>query len=166
MSDESPLDQFKRALTGTARALAHEPEVEVAWSADSPSSQGKNFRVPLPGRNVPREQAAEARGFADSFALKLRHHNETLHAKRAPSEPVARACYDAVEQVRYEALGANNFSGMRGNLEAANELRTSTWDRDLEVHHWYPTYLVDGAHEVRLQYLPGFGSGLFVIQET
>lgn len=126
MSDESPLDQFKRALTGTARALAHEPEVEVAWSADSPSAQGKNFRVPLPGRNVPREQAAEARGFADSFALKLRHHNQALHDRGAPSEPIARACYDMVEQVRYEAIGSNAYSGISGNLDAAVELRTAT----------------------------------------
>ncbi|WP_284125984.1 cobaltochelatase subunit CobT [Parerythrobacter aestuarii] len=126
MSDESPLDSFKRALTGTARALAHEPEIEVAWSADSPSAQGKNFRVPLPGRNVPPDQAAEARGFADSFALKLRHHNQTLHDRHAPSDPVARACYDAIEQVRYEAIGSNNYGGISENLDAALELRTAT----------------------------------------
>ncbi|WP_095011638.1 cobaltochelatase subunit CobT [Tsuneonella mangrovi] len=126
MADQTPLDQFKHALTGTARAIAHEPEVEVAWSADAPSASGKNFRVPLPGRSLPPDQAREARGFADSFALKLRHHNEALHAKNAPSEPTARACYDAIEQVRYEALGANNFSGMRDNLDAATELRTAS----------------------------------------
>ena len=126
MSDESPLDLFKRALTGTARALAHEPEIEVAWSADSPSAQGRNFRVPLPGRNLPPEQAAEARGFADSFALKLRHHNLKLHEANAPSDPVARACYDAVEQVRYEAIGANAYAGISDNLDAAVELRTAT----------------------------------------
>ncbi|ABC63832.1 cobaltochelatase subunit CobT [Erythrobacter litoralis] len=126
MSDESPLDSFKRALTGTARALAREPEIEVAWSADSPSAQGRNFRVPLPGRNLPPEQAAEARGFADSFALKLRHHNLKLHEANAPSDPVARACYDAVEQVRYEALGASGYEGIADNLDAAVELRTAS----------------------------------------
>ena len=51
MTDQTPLDRFKQALTGAARALAHEPEVEVAWSADAPAQSGKNFRVPLPGRN-------------------------------------------------------------------------------------------------------------------
>jgi cobaltochelatase CobT len=126
VSDRTPLDRFKQALTSTARAVSREPEVEVAWSADTPSASGSNFRVPLPGRNLPEEQASEARGFADSFALKLRHHNTALHARGAPGDPVARACYDAVEQVRYEALGANNFSGMRGNLDAATELRTAT----------------------------------------
>ncbi len=126
MSDETPLDLFKRALTGTARALAHEPEVEVAWSADSPSASGANFRVPLPGRNLPEGQATEARGFADSFALRLRHHSEALHDRAAPGEPVARACYDAVEQVRYEALGSSGFDGIRDNLDAAIELRTAS----------------------------------------
>ncbi len=126
MADQTPLDRFKQALTGTARALAREPEVEVAWSADAPAANGKNFRVPLPGRTLPPEQAREARGFADSFALKLRHHNTALHARGAPSEPVARACYDVAEQIRYEALGANNFSGIRENLDAAVELRTAS----------------------------------------
>ena len=123
MADKTPLELFKQALTVTARAVAREPEVEVAWSADAPSASGTNFRVPLPGRALPPEQATEARGFADSFALKLRHHQAGLHERGAPSEPTARACYDAVEQVRYEALGSNNFTGMRGNLDAAVELR-------------------------------------------
>nr|WP_202386890.1 cobaltochelatase subunit CobT [Qipengyuania algicida] len=116
---------FRQALTGTARALAHEAEVEVAWTADAPSSSGRNFRVPLPGRNLPPDQAREARGFADSFALRLRHHNEGVHARGAPSEPIARACYDAVEQVRYEAIGANRFDGIRGNLASALDVRTA-----------------------------------------
>ncbi|MEQ1549131.1 MAG: cobaltochelatase subunit CobT, partial [Chakrabartia sp.] len=65
MSEQSPLDQFKSVLTGTARAMAHEPEVELAFTADAPTQAGKNFRVPMPGRNLPVEQVAEARGFAD-----------------------------------------------------------------------------------------------------
>ena len=123
MSDESPLDRFKSVLAGTARALSHDAEIEVAWTADTPIQNGKNFRIPMPGRNLPREQAMEARGFADSFALKVRHHNEQLHAKNAPAEPTARACYDAVETVRYEALGANAYLGMRDNLDAALMVR-------------------------------------------
>ncbi len=126
MSEETPLDRFKRALTGGARALAREREVDVAWAADSPAASGNTFRVPLPGRNLPAGQVQEARGFADSFALRLRHHDEGLHRKGAPTEPVARAVYDAIEQVRYEALGANNYSGIGANLDAATELRVAS----------------------------------------
>jgi cobaltochelatase CobT len=123
MSDDSPLDRFKSVLTGASRAIAHEPEVEVAWTADAPVAAGKNFRVPMPGRNLPRDQALEARGFADSFALKLRLHDEALHNRKAPAEPSARACYDAVETVRYEALGSKAYAGMRANLDAALMVR-------------------------------------------
>ena len=126
MADESPLDRFKTALTGAARAIGHDPEAEVAWTSEAPAVQGKSLRVPMPGRALPRDQAAEARGFADSFALRLRHHDEALHRRGMPAEPEARACYDAIERVRYEALGENNYAGMRENLAAATELRTAT----------------------------------------
>ena len=126
MAEETPLDKFKHALTGASRAIAREAEVEVAWSADAPSASGKNFRVPLPGRDLPPEQVAEARGFADSFALKLRHHDEALHTSNAPPEATARACYDAIERVRYEALGSKRFGGVRANLDASTELRVNS----------------------------------------
>ena len=123
MADESPLDRFKTVLAGAARAIARDAELEVAWTADNPQLAGNSLRVPMPGRALPPAQAAEARGFADSFALKRRHHNEVIHARSAPPEVTARACYDAIEQVRYEALGARAYPGMRDNLDAAQQVR-------------------------------------------
>ena len=122
MSDQTPLERFKQALTGAARAIAHEPEAEVAWTSDAPGVQGAALRVPMPSRHVPPDQAREARGFADSFALRLRHHDIALHRAHCPSEPDARACYDAIERVRYEAIGENGFAGMRDNLGAMTEI--------------------------------------------
>ncbi len=126
MADESPLDRFKTVLTGAARAISREPELEVAWTADQPLIAGNTMRVPMPGRALPRAQVAEVRGFADSFALKKRHHNDALHARSAPAEPSARACYDAIETVRYEALGAKGYPGMRLNLDAAQGVRMAS----------------------------------------
>lgn len=125
MSSESPLDRFKQALTGASRAIAHAPELDVSWTSEAPAINGESIKVPLPPRSLPPEQAGQARGFADSFALRVRHHNAALHARNAPAEPSAKACFDAVEQVRYEALGANNYSGMRQNLDAALTVRTA-----------------------------------------
>lgn len=123
MADESPLDRFKNVLTGASRAIAREPELEVAWTADNPVAAGNMMRVPMPGRALPKAQVQEVRGFADSFSLRKRHHDEAMHTRAAPPEPSARACYDAVEQVRYEALGAKAYPGMRDNLDAALGVR-------------------------------------------
>jgi cobaltochelatase CobT len=110
-------------LTGASRAIAHEPELELAFTADAPSQSGKNVRVPMPARSLPPEQVAEARGFADSFALRLRHHDAALHTKGAPLEAVARAVFDAVETARIEALGAKGMAGVEANLGQALAMR-------------------------------------------
>src|ERR1700741_82108 len=123
MAEQTPLDRFRSVLTGASRAIAHEPELELAFTADAPVQAGKNIKVPMPGRSLPPEQVAEARGFADGFALKLRHHNAALHAKGAPAEAVARAVYDAVEQARVEALGSRAMEGIKVNLGHALEMR-------------------------------------------
>ncbi|SIO12670.1 cobaltochelatase CobT subunit [Parasphingorhabdus marina DSM 22363] len=123
MADRSKLDDLKDVLGGAARAMAHEPEVELAYTAEAPSQSGQHLKVPMPARDLPPDQVAEARGFADSFALKLRYHDEASHRKNAPQEPVARACFDALEQVRTDALGSRNMKGVNGNLDAALEMR-------------------------------------------
>ncbi len=126
MSDITPLDQFRTVLTGTARAVSEDPEVEIAWTAEAASQTGGNIRLPMPGRTLPAAQVALARGAADSMALRLRLHNDILHQRGAPAESAARACYDAVEQVRYEALGTNGYAGMRGNIGAVTDARLAS----------------------------------------
>jgi cobaltochelatase CobT len=84
---------------------------------------GKNFRVPMPGRSLPPEQVAEARGFADSMALRLRHHNDTLHMANRPREAMAGAVFDAVETARVEAIGSRAMAGVRANLGHALDMR-------------------------------------------
>ena len=123
MTAETPLDRFKAVLAGTARAIAGEAEVEVAYTADAPTASGKHIKVPMPARQLPPEQVAEARGFADGFALRLRHHDAGLHTRAAPPEPVARAVFDAIEGARVEAVGARGYAGIADNLATALDVR-------------------------------------------
>ncbi len=123
MANETPLDRFKAVLAGTARAIAEEPEVELAFTADAPAQSGKHIKVPMPARALPPEQVAEARGFADGFALQLKHHDIALHNRAAPVEAVARAVFDAVETARVEALGSRGYTGISDNLAMALDVR-------------------------------------------
>ncbi|MFP5433109.1 MAG: cobaltochelatase CobT-related protein [Alphaproteobacteria bacterium] len=123
MTERSPIDAFKDVLSGTARSIARDAEVEVGFTADAPHVAGKAIKVPTPGRNLPADQVALARGFADANALKLRYHNAKIHGSSAPGEAVARAVFDAVEQARVEAIGSRAMAGVRANLNHALDMR-------------------------------------------
>ena len=123
---DNPLDAFRQVLAGAARAIARDGEVELGLTAESPGTQGKSIKAPMPGRTLPEREVAEARGFADAAALKLRHHNVQLHARNAPADEVARAVFNAAEQARVEALGARAMAGVRANLNRLTDMRLRT----------------------------------------
>lgn len=123
MPAETPLDRFKSVLAGTSRALSEREDVELAFTADAPVQAGRHLKVPMPARTLPADQVAEARGFADGFSLRLKHHDAALHARGAPGDAVARAVFDAVESARVEALGSKGYAGIAANLDQALAMR-------------------------------------------
>src|SRR5262249_15698280 len=46
-------------------------------------------------------------------------HDDAAHAKLRPSQADARATFDAVEEMRIQALGANAMKGVANNLTAS-----------------------------------------------
>src|SRR6476469_438088 len=117
------IDLFRRALAGASRAIAKDPDVEVVFASDNAPASGKTARVPSPGPGLEPKLVAEARGAADSAALRLRHHDAKLHARVAPVDVDARAVFDALETARVEALGARAMAGVRDNLAQLTDAR-------------------------------------------
>jgi cobaltochelatase CobT len=119
---ETPNEPFKQALASCTRALARQPGLEVAFSADKPSlitsPEGAKARLPEPPRKPNPREAAVVRGLADSFALRLACHSDALHRRLAPQSPPARALFDAVEQARVEAIGSRRMQGVASNITA------------------------------------------------
>jgi len=75
-------------------------------------------RLPLPTRTLPPAEMAKLRGAADSAALRLRHHSEAVHAARLPARREAKEVFDALEDVRVEAVGSRHMAGVAANLRA------------------------------------------------
>ena len=119
---EAANEPFKQALASCTRALARQPGLEVAFSADKPSlvstSEGSKARLSEPPRKPNPREAAIVRGLADSFALRLACHSDALHRRLAPQSPPARALFDAVEQARVEAIGSRRMEGVASNITA------------------------------------------------
>jgi cobaltochelatase CobT len=117
------IDVFRRVLAGASRAIARDPDVDVAFASEAGPSSGKTARVPSPGPALEPRLVAEARGAADSVALKLRYHDTKLHTSHAPADVEARAVFDALEIARVEALGGRAMGGVRENLSHLTEAR-------------------------------------------
>ena len=117
------IDLFRRALAGAARAIARDADVEVIFASDNAPATGKTARVASPGPALEPRLVAEARGAADSAALRLRYHDPSIHSRSAPIDIDARAVFDALEMARVEALGAKAMGGVRDNLAQLTEAR-------------------------------------------
>ena len=124
-------EEFKRATAGALRAMAQTPDVQVAFQPGPPGVAGKRARLPLPTRALPPAEMARLRGAADSVALRLRHHDEGVHAARSPARREAKDVYDALEQVRVETIGAEHMAGVAANLRArlSDECESEGYDR-------------------------------------
>ena len=131
MAKDNPVEEFRRITAATMRAISHERELEVEFTPDPPRMRGKTARLQTPPRSLPESDVAKLRGHADSMALRLRYHDDKLHASRKPRGETARKIFDEVEQARFEAIGALRMRGMSENLDAclADRCKAMSYDR-------------------------------------
>jgi cobaltochelatase CobT len=115
---ESPGGDFKRVLTIAMKTIADDPELTVSFGNEAPALSGNKARLPQIGANFTAKEVAITRGLSDGFALRISNHSDQVHAKYRPDGKNARAVFEAVEQARVEALGANAMPGMAQNLTA------------------------------------------------
>jgi cobaltochelatase CobT len=117
---ETPVETFKRSLAQATRALAgREEELEVAFSSDGPKLLTGKIVLPQPPRVISEPEAEKIRGQADAMALRLAYHDDKAHAQYRPVGAQARTLFDAAEEMRVQALGANAMRGVANNLTAA-----------------------------------------------
>jgi cobaltochelatase CobT len=118
---ETPGESFKRALANAARSLAEQPDLEVVFSGDGPSLQGHKAILPHPPRELSGPETTRIRGLADQMALRVAHHDDAVHGRGKPKSAEGSQVFDALEQARIEAIGANALAGVRENLAAVWE---------------------------------------------
>ncbi len=112
---------LKRVTAATLRAVAGRADVGVTYGGNDADVRGNKVRLPSPAARVGAQDVARLRGSADALALLLRYHDAGLHKRRSPQTQPARAVFDAVEQVRVQALGAKRLAGVADNLAAMVE---------------------------------------------
>ena len=121
---ENPAEPFKRAVSAAMRALAKERELVVTFGGDdSGLAKDGEARLPQPAADLKPGEVSRVRGVADSLAMRLRYHDDSVHARRRPRGDVAQAIYDSVEQARVESLGMRRFTGVADNVASMLDAR-------------------------------------------
>ncbi|QUS35590.1 cobaltochelatase subunit CobT [Falsirhodobacter algicola] len=115
---ENPADPFKKALAEATKTMARDRELTVSYSVDPPGQTRDGMRLPQVTRRMTRDEVLLARGTADAFALRHRYHDEGVASRYAPSGPLARDIFDAMETARCEAMGARDMPGTATNIDA------------------------------------------------
>jgi cobaltochelatase CobT len=115
---DNPADPFKKALADATRTMADDPEMTVTYSVDPAGMNKEGVRLPQVSRRMTRDEVLLARGTADAFALKRRYHNDKVAAKYAPTGPLAKEIFEAMETARCEAVGARAMPGTATNIDA------------------------------------------------
>ena len=128
----APIETYKRALSAATRALSGERGVDVGFGGEiggivarsnSDGERETQIVLPLPPTQPTRGAIAKSRGEADALALRLALHDTEVYAKNLPNPGPALAIYEALEQARVEALGAQVMDGVGDNLYAASDAR-------------------------------------------
>ncbi|MCP5368932.1 MAG: cobaltochelatase subunit CobT [Hyphomicrobiales bacterium] len=124
---EDPQELLKRVTSAAVRAVANAgEELTVNFAPQQEAlvgNSGRTIRLPLPSRQVTREELNRLRGGADAAAVRLRFHDEKAHRQRMPASQEAAAVFERAEQVRVECLGAQRMLGVAHNLDLLTQNR-------------------------------------------
>ena len=120
MSDDQPAEEFRRVTAAAMRAIAEREDITLVYGSEARLVDNQ-ARLPIPSRDFTEKEVAALRGEADAMALRIRFHDEAVHATRAPQGENARAVFETLERVRCEALGSRMMAGVANNLRASLE---------------------------------------------
>lgn len=120
-AQDSPLEDFRLAVAAATRAISNDGEVDVQFVSERPAVTGKTVRLTKPSAELPYQEVCQARGEADSVALRFRHHDPGIHQTYVPEGQLARVSFNAFEQARCEALGTRRMIGVKQNLDVVLE---------------------------------------------
>ncbi|MCP5365428.1 MAG: cobaltochelatase subunit CobT, partial [Hyphomicrobiales bacterium] len=108
----------KRVTSAAFRAVARRRDFDVVYGGNEAGIRGAQARLPIPSSHPTADELSRLRGTADSVALRVRHHNASLHQRRSPVNETARAAFDALEETRVHMLGRSQLEGVARNLDA------------------------------------------------
>ncbi len=154
---EDYLEDIKKAISSTTRAIAEDKEIDVVFE-DNLSSTDNKIVLPKIDSNEDLKNLNQLRGHADNEALRYKYHNKETFIQFEPSGEKNRKIYEVLENTRIQLIGSKLMRGVKSNLKTLYDqkfreknLDTVSKQSDLNIEDAIDLYL---RNKINSDYLP------------
>ena len=144
---EDFIEEFKKAITSTVKAIADNKDLEVIFDNNSFESEGL-IVLPKIENESDLNSLSSLRGRADNKALMHRFHNKEIFENNSPQGEKNKKIYEVLENTRVQIIGSNMMRGVKLNLNslyekwcADNNILSANEQSDIDIQNALDIYL-------------------------
>jgi cobaltochelatase CobT len=131
-------EPVKKALSETTRAISKKNDLTINFENDATKINQNTIQLSRISNDNSRNDIIFARGEADSKALYIRYHDETIDQKYAPKGDIALNLFNEMEKARCEAIGGSIYPGAAKNIENKIEKESKKFFEKSEPNQKFP----------------------------
>ena len=131
-------EPVKKALSETTRAISKKNDLTINFENEATKINQNTIQLSRISNDNSRNDIIFARGEADSKALYIRYHDESIDQKYAPKGDIALNLFNEMEKARCEAVGGSIYPGAAKNIENKIEKESKRFFEKSEPNQKFP----------------------------
>tara|TARA_B100002052_G_scaffold14224_1_gene11422 strand:+ start:59 stop:1888 length:1830 start_codon:yes stop_codon:yes gene_type:complete len=131
-------EPVKKALSETTRAISKKNDLNINFENEATKINQNTIQLSRISNDNSRNDIIFARGEADSKALYIRYHDESIDQKYAPKGDIALNLFNEMEKARCEAIGGSIYPGAAKNIENKIEKESKKFFEKSEPNQKFP----------------------------
>ena len=116
LKNEDFIEEFKKSLSATTKSISKNDKIEINFTKENASIDGDFIYLTEPNIDNIKKNLTYIRAEADALALELRFHSKEIHNFFIDNSITSNEIFNAIEQSRIQAKGANIFQGIKLNI--------------------------------------------------
>ena len=131
-------ENVKKALSETTRAISKKNDLTINFENEVTKNNKNTIQLSRISNDNSGNDIIYARGEADSKALYIRYHDESINQKYAPKGDTALNLFNEMEKARCEAVGGSIYPGAAKNIENKIERESKRFFEKCEPNQKFP----------------------------
>jgi len=116
MSKQNDIEDFKIAITSTAKSISENQKLQIKFGSNEKASLD-NLNIPNISDIFDKKKLKSVRALTDSQALRMKYSDVEIFNKYKPNGNLSSKLYDLSERMRCEKLGSDYYFGIEQNLK-------------------------------------------------